>query len=226
MVRKKRSTSSQSSSPMMEQTEMDTERNMNKKAKFPLILILILALAAVLFYFKSIFIVALVNGQPISRASVISDLEKQGGKKVLDSLIVRTLIQQEAQKKNINVAQSDIDKEVKKIEANFSQQGQNIDQLLAMQGMTKKDLQEQIKIQVMLEKLLGDKVKVTEKEIDQYLAQNKNAAGDTGSTTPTPTPAREQIRQQLSQQKMQSEAQKYVEELRKKAKITQFVTYQ
>ena len=68
------------------------------KSKFfiPLVIILI---AAILFYFKGLFVVALVNGVPITRIAVINELEKQGGKQTLSSLVNQTLILQEA--KNI-----------------------------------------------------------------------------------------------------------------------------
>ena len=97
-----------------------------------------------LYFFRGLLIAATVNGQPISRFSVISALEKQSGKQTLESIIVKTLILQEAKKQNIAISKSDLDQEIKKIEAEVSSQGQNLDQLLLAQGMSRKDLTEQI----------------------------------------------------------------------------------
>ena len=48
---------------------------------------------------RGLFVVALVNGEPISRIEVIKALEKQGGKATLDSLVTKKLIAQEARSK-------------------------------------------------------------------------------------------------------------------------------
>ena len=48
----------------------------------------------VLFLLKSVFIAAIVNGQPVWRIPLIRNLEKQGGKQVLNSLITNILIYQ------------------------------------------------------------------------------------------------------------------------------------
>ncbi len=93
---------SQISSPVLSSSHSSTE---SKKAalKFSRNHIFILAgviiAAALLYYFRSAFVAATVNGQPISRLSLVRELEKQGGKQAMDSLITKTLIDQEAKKK-------------------------------------------------------------------------------------------------------------------------------
>jgi len=69
-----------------------------------LIGLLVVVLVVAAFLLKGLFIAALVNGQPISRFTVISELEKQSGKQALTSLVNQTLIFQEAKKKNITVS--------------------------------------------------------------------------------------------------------------------------
>ena len=67
-----------------------------------------IAVFTIIFFAKSIFFAALVNGTPIMRYSVIKELEKQNGKQALESLITKKLILQTAKKKNIEVKQSDL----------------------------------------------------------------------------------------------------------------------
>lgn len=184
------------------------------------LLLVVFLILVIIFFSKSLFLTALVNGIPIMRSSVTKELEKQGGKKVLDSLIAKELINQEARKKGVTVKQSEVDAEIKKIEKNTSKQGQNLDQLLTLQGMTRDDLKNQLNIQLILQKLLADKIKVSDKEVDQYLKKL-----DTGESSAQKPPGKEQVKDQLKQQKLQKEAQALVESLKKSAKISLFVNY-
>lgn len=192
-----------------------------------LILLLILT-AAIIFFGKGLFIVATVNGRPISRLSIIKDLESKVGKQVLESFINNQLIRQEAAKRNVKVTKEEKEKKIKEIDSSASKQGQKLDQLLSMQGITRKDFEDQVEIQLILEKMLTDKIKISDKEIDTQIkamtAVNPDSLEVALSPTPTP-PDRNEIRTQLRQQKLQTEAGKLVEDLKKNAKISYFVKY-
>ncbi len=183
------------------------------------IAIIIIVLLAVLF--KSVFIAAIVNGEPISRLSVINALEKQDGKTVLDGLITKKIILQEAKKRNITVTQSDIDAEIKNITANIQAQGQTLDQALVAQGMTKSDLNDEVKVQLAVNKMVGADVTMSAKEIDDFVTANKS------QMTPGTTDAqfREEATAQLKQQKLQTVTQNFITNLKNKAKIFRFVAY-
>ncbi|QQG43893.1 MAG: SurA N-terminal domain-containing protein [Candidatus Roizmanbacteria bacterium] len=192
------------------------------KKYLPLVVLIIIAvLLGLLFYFKGLFIAAIVNGQPISRLEVIKELEKQGGQRTLESLITKNLILQEARKNKINISSKELDEEIKKIESQVSKQGQNLDQLMAAQGITRDLLKEQIRVQKIIEKILGNKITVTDKEVDDYIQNNKqslpeNLQGDE---------LKKNIKQQLQQQKLSTAFQQWMEQARKDAKISTFVTY-
>jgi parvulin-like peptidyl-prolyl isomerase len=183
------------------------------------IAVVVIVLLAVLF--KSVFIAAVVNGEPISRLSVVTALEKQGGKTALDSLITKTLILQEAKRRNITVTQNDIDAEIKSITANLQSQGSTLDQALASQGMTKADLNDAVKVQVAVTKMVGTDVTVTEKEIDDFVTANKAQMAQ-GTTD---VQFRGQAITQLKQQKLQTETQAFIKSLQDKAKVLRFVSY-
>ena len=181
----------------------------------------VLVFITVVFLAKGLFIAAFVNGTPITRFALIKELEKQGGKRVLDSLVTRELILQEAKKKKVVVSSSEVDREIKKIEENTSKQGQNLDQLLTLQGMTRNDLKDQIRVQLTVEKLLASKTKVSDKEVDEFIQKNTPETEDETQKAPTKDEAREQLRQQ----KLQMEAPALIEQLKKNAKISTFVNY-
>jgi parvulin-like peptidyl-prolyl isomerase len=191
-----------------------------RRPKF-FIALLIIVLAVAAFYLKGLFVAALVNGEPITRIQVISELEKQGGKQSLASLVNQALILQEAKKKNIQVSQSEIEASLKQIEDSLKGQGQNLDTALAAQGMTKQDLQEQLKLRNIVEKLLADKIKVTDKEITDYIEKNK----DTFPTAMKEDEVKKSVGEQLKQQKMSSVSSAWLQELNKNAKINYFVSY-
>ena len=191
-----------------------------KQPKFfiPLIIILLAALA---FSLRSFFVVALVNGQPITRLSLITELEKQGGKQTLSALVNQALILQEAKKKNMEVSQGEIDRSAKQIEESLKSQGQDLNTALAMQGLTRQDFLMQLKLRSLVEKLLADQIKVTDKEVNDYIEKNK----ETLPTDLKEDEIKKGIREQLKQQKLASKSQEWVTNLQKNAKINYFVDY-
>lgn len=185
------------------------------------ILITILVLIGLIYYFKGIFVVAVVDGKPISRLSIIQSLEKQSGKQATESEITKLLILSQAQKKNITVSQSEIDGQISTIEKSLTGQGQTLDQALSFQGMTKNDLVEQIKIQKIIEKILGKEVTVNDKEVDDYIATSKQTAPEGTSQEQF----KAGIKQQLQQQKMSEKFQTWIAGVQKSAKIEYYVNY-
>jgi parvulin-like peptidyl-prolyl isomerase len=183
--------------------------------------LIVVAVIIIAFLLKGLFVAALVNGEPITRVQIISELEKQGGKQALSSLVNQALILQEARKKNVQASQEEINAAVKQIEDSLKSQGQDLNTALSMQGMTRKDLEMQLKLRTLVEKLLADKIKVTDKEVADYIEKNKE-------TLPTDTPEAEikkNVGEQLKQQKLSTESSAWIEGLNKNAKINYFVTY-
>lgn len=181
----------------------------------------VILIAAALSFAREFFVAATVNGSPINRLAVIRELEKQGGKQVLESLIDKKLIETELERQKVTVSQEEIDGEIKEIEAQVITQGGTLDQALAMQGMTREKLIEQITVQKKLEKLLANKIVSTDAEVEAYLKDSK-------ATLPKDVKMedfRKQISDQLMQQKLQQEAQKWVSDLTASAKIKYYVNY-
>lgn len=202
---------------------LETKKGLANKLKRPKVFIplIIIILALTIFSLKGLFVAVLVNGQPITRLSIIAELEKQSGKQALSAIVNQTLILQEARKKNVEVSQKEIDDAAKQIEESLKTQGQNLNTALAQQGMTKQDFLMQLKLRNLVEKLLADKTKVTDKEIADYIEKNK-------ATFPTDMKENEikkSVGEQLKQQKMGSASQAWLAELNKNAKINYFVNY-
>jgi foldase protein PrsA len=167
------------------------------------------------FIFRNQIIIASVNGQAITRFTLISQLEKQGGKQVLDSLITETLILQEAKKQNVQITPEEIEQEIATIEQRFTGQGQSFEEILTSQGMTRQTLASQIEVQMLVEKLSSKDVEVTDQEIDDYVTQNEMEIpeGSEGAQL------RSQIGESLKQEKSQGEVQVWLDALKANANI-------
>jgi hypothetical protein len=191
-----------------------------KHIKIAVVALVVVLLAALAYVYKSLFVAATVNGKPISRLAVVKELEKQGGKGALEFLINVKLIDDEAKSKNITVSQEEIGAEIKKYEDNFNVQGSTLDETLSVQGLTREDLQKQVSVQLKIKKLLGDKIQVTDAEVDQFLQTNSSAMEGSNPET-----LKTQAREQLEQQKLGQFSGEFVSGLREKAKIKTFVAY-
>ncbi|MBN2854271.1 hypothetical protein JXK06_01915 [Patescibacteria group bacterium] len=188
--------------------------------KTAIIVAVIIILGALAYVYKGLFIAATIDGSPISRLTIIRKLEKASGKSLLDSLIVEKLIQNEANTKKIVVSNDEIDTEFKKIEDQVSMQGGTLDEVLSKQGMDRNDLKKQIILNKEIEKLLADKINVTDEEIDQYIKDNKISI-----TEPEEATIRDQIKDGLRNQKLNAQVQSLITDLKSKAKIQYFVNY-
>jgi len=178
------------------------------------------ALLVLGFMYKGLVVAAWVNGAPISRFQVLGQLEKMSGKNVLDSLITKKLIEDEAKAKGIAVTKDEVSAEISKIEEQIKTQGGTLDAALEQQGMTREDLEIQISVNTKIQKLLADKLSVTDEEIAKYITDNK---------VNVPKGQEQQfndsIKAQLAQQKLSTEAQSLVASLKGSAKIKYFVNY-
>lgn len=194
----------------------------NSRKLFWIVPLISLILAAAFLYgFKDRFLVALVNNQPITRAALDRELEKQGGATTLENLVLKTLLFQEGKKKKINISFSAIENKIQELEKELTTQGQNLESLLAMRGQTRADLVEQIKIQLIVEQLLAGKAQATEEEMKKYFEENKTYYPK-GTTFES---KKAEIEQTLIQQKMGEEFQVFVENLKKQAKIVYFLQF-
>lgn len=182
--------------------------------------VLAIIVIGLIYYFKGVFVVATVNGVPITSISFYQELQKADGKKTLNNIISKMLVAQEASKRNIKVTDSQIKSEIKKIEDSVTKQGQKLDTILVSQGMTRSDLEERIRLQKFVDQMIPSKdVNVTDAEINDYIEKNKASISEGAN----PNDTKAQVAQQLKQQKYDEQFQKLLDDLQKKAKIKYFI---
>ncbi len=181
---------------------------------------LILIIGAFLFT-RGYIVAATVNGTPISRLAVISELEMQGGKQALEAAVQEQLIQSALQEKDIVIEDSMVDTEIKLIEENVKGQGGTLEAALAQQNMTLATLRDQIKTQKGIEAAIADKLVISNEEVSAYAktagVEKPEAMSEAEFTTA--------IKDQLKQQKFQTEAAAWVQGLTDSANITYYISY-
>ncbi|MGI5827602.1 MAG: SurA N-terminal domain-containing protein [Patescibacteria group bacterium] len=200
------------------QTPVSTSFLSQLKSRNFIIPVIVILLLGGFYALRNQFIVATVNGKPITRFEVIKELEKQGGKQVVSGLVADILVRQEAQKQGVTVEDSEISDEIKNIEDQVSGQGQNLDDLLAAEGMSRSDLQEQIRVQKLVEKMAGKDISVTDEEVAEYVEMNKAFFPENLSEEEINTEAKDQ----LHEEKLRAKIQEWVAQLHSNAKISYF----
>jgi parvulin-like peptidyl-prolyl isomerase len=230
-LRANRKTASSGAKPQAQSVQATTSQpaTTQSRHRFPAIkvrraylitAVVIIALLALAFFFRSLFIVAIVNGQPITRLAYINELEQTAGKQAMNSLVTKTLILQEAKKNNVTVSQKEVDDQIKTIQDNLAKQGQQLDSVLALQGMTQASLREQIYLQKLVEKMVGKNITVSDKEIADYIDKNKDSLPQNTSEADL----KKQVHDQLYQQKLNDKVQTWIQGLQQKAKVSYLIS--
>ncbi len=188
---------------------------------FIVVLGIFVVVLGIVYFYKGIFVVATINGTPVSRLSVVKELEKKAGKDVLDTIITKKLIQDEIKKSAIVVRDEEVQAEIDKIKEQVSADGSTIEEALSAQGMTEADLREQILLSKSLEQIWADKLVVSDEEVTEYMTKSK-ATVPKGANSDD---LKNQIKEQLKSEKFSMEAGKWLEDLKAKATIHYFVQY-
>ena len=111
--------------------------------------------------------------------------------------------------------------QIKQVEDSMVSQGTSLDEALKAQNMTRADLEENFEMNILIEKLLSDRINITDEEIQSYIDANKDSFGEDADMDQIKT----LVKQQLQQQKMSEEFQKLVDELKEKADINVVAKY-
>ncbi len=207
-------------SPVMENKTLIKRKPM-KLAKTALMVLALLLVAAGLYYGKNLLFAATVNGKPISRITILKNLEKSGGKQALDNLVTKELINQQAKKENIVISDADVQKEIDKLSETVKAQGTTLDAALASQNMSKEDLMQNIRMQKTVEQLLASQIKVSDEDIKSYFDKNKATYGKDAKYEDL----KEGIKNDLQQEKLSTEFQKWYQKLQAESSIKYFVSY-
>ena len=179
----------------------------------------LLVLGGALFFFKSYFVVAMVNGRFVSKAKFVGQMEKIAGQQALDFLIEAKLIEDSV--KDVKISDEEIVQEIKNTEEQFVAQGTTLQAILESNKMTEQDLRDRITLQLKLKKLVADTITVTPEEVTKYIKDNK-AVAPKGIDQNV---FKAQISDGLQRDKFNQEVGKLVDSLKATAKVKYFVNF-
>lgn len=182
---------------------------------------LIVALAVIIFAVlavnKGMIVAAVVNGRPIFRWTLTNTLISKYGKQTLENMISEQLIAVEAKKSNIVVTKKEIDDKETEVLKSFGEKV-SLEEVLKFQGMTKEDFDGQVKLQLLVTKLLGKDIAPMETEITDFIDKNRASMSATDEAG-----LREEAKTGLIDQKIGEKIQPWFTEVRSKAKILRFL---
>jgi len=197
--------------------------------KFHLIVFVLVAIA-IAYVARRGLVAATVNGELISRLKIVQKLEKSPeADQLLRYTIQETLMLQEARKSGVEVSKEEVAAEISKIEEQVKVQNQTLDEILTEQKMTRKELEENIHTNLVIEKVMlqaipEEEMTFTEEEIQTFIEENK----DDFPPQATDEEKREMAEFQLQQPKMNERNQKimdWIKNLEKNASVKYAVDY-
>lgn len=206
------------------QTPVELKKQVNTPSSYltkswkHIVLIAILLIGVIFWKFKGQFIVAIVNGQPVSRWQLNDQLMKKFGDQALESMINERLIISAMRQKGIFVTTDDINNREKQIEERL-QGKMTLDDALKAQGLTKDDFKRQLEIQISIEKFFEKDASISSKEMEDYIGQNKEAY----KNATDPAALKLEVENTLKQQKIADLFEKWFADIRKNAKIQKYL---
>jgi hypothetical protein len=117
-------------------------------------------------------VVATVDGHPITQTQVYQALEQSdpgAGQRVLDALVVRQLVREEAEKRGMKVDEKELQSRINSLrDYVLASTGKDFETWLKDTGQTQEDLAGRISIQMLMAKLV-----LTDQDRKQYFEKNK-----------------------------------------------------
>lgn len=118
--------------------------------------------------------VATVNGTDIDKDELYEKLIVSNGAATLDTMISDEIVKQEAKKADVKVTQDEIDAEMKIYEEQYGG-AEALESAIASSGMTIAQLEDEMKNYLLIEKLVGPDIKITDEQIKTYFDDNKES---------------------------------------------------
>ena len=129
------------------------------------------------FKFRNLIPAATVNGEMISRRDFSEKLLKRSGQTVLNELVTEKLLLQEAKRQNVVVTKKEINEKINLFKRQLLRQGLKEESELAQNKKTRPILEREMRNQLLIEKLFGKNMAITDQSIEKYLESNNIRKG-------------------------------------------------
>ena len=192
----------------------------NNRYFLPLVLVILVLVLGYLF--AKWAIIAFVDYRPITRFALYNQLDQKFGDGIKEQMISEALIKNEASKRGVSVSEDDVNAEFKKYEDQLGSKDA-LESALKAQNIPLDDFRNQLKIQLLIKKMFGQNVSVTDEEINQQYEQNKEQYQATATEDASATAKiHDQIKDQLTQQKISENFRKWLADAQKSNRVIRY----
>lgn len=134
--------------------------------------LIVVGIALLTYKFGPWLVPTVVDGKPITRMALWNRMEQSYGEQVLDDMTNEIILDKAIEKSGVTVERAKIDSELANLETQFESVG-GLDAALSQRGLTKTDLEKQVKTQLAVEQILAGKVVPSEDEVKKEFEENK-----------------------------------------------------
>ena len=134
--------------------------------------VLIGAIAGGAYAYTNTQTVGSVNGDRITKSELYDTMANVYGSAAVESLITKKVIEQEADKRDVKVKDSEINEKVDAYKESYGGEEALISALEAS-GLTLDDLKEDLEVNIKIEKLMQEDIEISEDEVKAYYEENK-----------------------------------------------------
>lgn len=139
--------------------------------RFLTIALVIIGIALLVYKFGPYFVPAMVGNRPVTRFEIWNRLEKSYGTQTHDDIVNEYILEAAIAKAGVTVDQSRIDAQMGELETQFESLG-GLDEALAQRGLTREELEKQVKTQLAVEQILESQANPTDEEAKAYYDEN------------------------------------------------------
>ena len=118
--------------------------------------------------------VAIVNGEPISEKELFEAMYIQGGREILEQLVTRKLILDEAENLDISVSEAELEEEIEAVvEENFQGSEEQLTMALEQYGLSLEAFREDARLNLLARKIIEEQTDFSEEEARDFFEDNR-----------------------------------------------------
>jgi len=157
--------------PVMTAVSADTltspRKTLNLNPRFLTLFLAVILLALAIYKYGHWFVPAMVGNRPITRFELWQRMEKSMGEQILDDTVNEYALDAAIAKSGIAVAPEKIQDQLQELEKQFESVG-GLEEALTQRGLTRAELEKQIRTQLIVEEILADKVTPSDEELQAH----------------------------------------------------------
>ncbi len=166
-----------SSSTVKNKTMVANNRKSSLSVKKVLIIISLVILAIVILYtLTRLTLLGWIDGRPVSRLEYYRNLERNYGEIVRQTIVLDLKLKQEAKTRQIELPVKEAEDKIKQYEVNYGGKDK-FDEYLVSLGETRESYADRVLKSMIIDAIFGKNLTVGDKEIMEYIDQNKDRLG-------------------------------------------------